>query len=149
MKSLLCFATVACAVVAATIASTSAHADGPFCDSWCGGINYPFGLYGNRINDVPYFAMFPPVYYSAPVARTYGFSPFAYPPGVMTPEVVQAPAPQEIINPHIPQKPPTKPSSADSAHTAENRTPRPQTIINPFVHVADSSPDASTSVAAQ
>jgi hypothetical protein len=31
---------------------------------------------------VPYFALHPPVYYSYRVARTYGYSPFAYPPDV-------------------------------------------------------------------
>jgi hypothetical protein len=34
---------------------------------------------------VPYFSLHPPVYYSYRVARTYGYSPFAYPPGVITP----------------------------------------------------------------
>jgi hypothetical protein len=34
---------------------------------------------------VPYFALFPPVYYSYRVPRTYGYSPFAYPPGILTP----------------------------------------------------------------
>lgn len=35
---------------------------------------------------VPYFALHPPVYYSYRIARTYGFSPFAYPPGVIVTE---------------------------------------------------------------
>ena len=39
------------------------------------GVNFPFGLYGSRMNEVPYFSMFPPVYYSLPVPRTYGWSP--------------------------------------------------------------------------
>ena len=34
---------------------------------------------------IPYYALYPPVYYSYPVARTYGYSPFAYPPGTLTP----------------------------------------------------------------
>jgi len=34
----------------------------------------------------PYFALYPPVYYRYPVARTYGFSPFAYLSGAITPE---------------------------------------------------------------
>jgi hypothetical protein len=34
---------------------------------------------------VPYFSLHPPVYYSYRVARTYGYSPFPYPPGVLTP----------------------------------------------------------------
>jgi hypothetical protein len=33
----------------------------------------------------PYFALHPPVYYSLPVPRTYGYGPFPYPPGVLTP----------------------------------------------------------------
>ena len=39
------------------------------------------------VNDyIPYYAAHPPVYYSYPVPRPYGFSPYAYPPGTMTPE---------------------------------------------------------------
>lgn len=34
---------------------------------------------------VPYFSLHPPVYYSYRVPRTYGYSPFPYPPGVLTP----------------------------------------------------------------
>ena len=44
----------------------AAKAQVPICGGgWvrCG-INFPYGLYGSRVNDVPYFAMFPPVYYS-------------------------------------------------------------------------------------
>ena len=37
------------------------------------------------VDTPPYFAVHPPVYYSYMVARTYGYSPFAYPPGVLTP----------------------------------------------------------------
>ncbi len=45
----------------------------------------PYNLYDNE-RVVPHFALYPPVYYSAPVPRSYGWSPFAYPPGMMTPE---------------------------------------------------------------
>jgi hypothetical protein len=34
----------------------------------------------------PYFAIHPPVYYSYVVRRPYGYSPFPYPPDVLTPE---------------------------------------------------------------
>ena len=34
---------------------------------------------------LPHFAQFPPVYYSHPVARPYGYSPYAYPGWVQTP----------------------------------------------------------------
>ncbi len=133
--------------------TTSADAQGPFCGpSWGGGcgINYPYGLYGYRVNEVPYFAMFPPVYYSMPVPRAYGWSPFAYPPGTMTPEIqAAAPAPQEIINPHVPQSTPAKPSAETktTARTVDYKAPEPKEIINPFVKTA-STTAASTRVAA-
>ena len=46
------------------------------------GYGYPQTYYGGQI---PYFALYPPVYYSHRVARTYGYGPFAYPAGVLTP----------------------------------------------------------------
>src|ERR1700742_1986740 len=53
----------------------------------------PYNLYTQ--DTPPFYAMYPPVYYSRPVARTYGFSPFAYPPGVPTPQTF-ASAPQGV-----------------------------------------------------
>ena len=50
------------------------------------GYGIPYNVYGQ--DSIPYFALYPPVYYSHPVARPYGFSPFAYPPGVTTPNGV-------------------------------------------------------------
>ncbi len=55
-------------------------------------------LYRELLDNVPYFALHPPVYYSYPVPRTYGYSPFAYPPGVMTPESA-APEPVTLSTP--------------------------------------------------
>ncbi|HTU26872.1 MAG TPA: hypothetical protein VMF30_15805 [Pirellulales bacterium] len=44
----------------------------------------PYNLY---IQDTPpFYAMYPPVYYSQPYSRSYGWSPFAYPPGFGTPQ---------------------------------------------------------------
>jgi hypothetical protein len=100
---------------------------------WGGwGINFPYGLYGNRVNHVPYYAMFPPVYYSRPVPRSYGWSPFAYPPGTMTPEVEVVES-QEVINPYVPQKSEAKPSSAKHDKVASHSGPVPQIVINPYV----------------
>ena len=113
----------------------AAKAQGPYCGGGCGwgcGSNFPYGLYGSRVNDVPYFAMFPPVYYSAPVPRTYGWSPFAYPPGTMTPEL-EAPMPEEIVNPYVPQNKDQKEAKPMSQRVAANRRPTPQVMINPFV----------------
>lgn len=139
------------AIVAATIAAfwpTTASAGGPFgCECWWG-INGAYGLYGNRVNEVPYFAMFPPVYYSLPVPRSYGWSPFAYPPGTMTPNV-EVPQPQAIINPHVPQ-PDCQPSTTKSTtRTTGYEAPQPKEIINPFVKSASIAPAASTKVAAR
>jgi hypothetical protein len=97
-------------------------------------------LYAVLANNVPYYAAFPPVYYSVPVPRTYGYSPFAYPPGVMTPEVEIA-EPLSINNPYVngvDAMPAADAEPAQSAAPADRTTsaptaPRPQTIINPFV----------------
>jgi len=115
----------------------AARAQGPYCGGWGCGSNFPYGLYGNRVNDVPYFSMFPPVYYSVPIPRTYGWSPFAYPPGTMTPEVEPA-NPQDLINPYVPQKDEnnkeSKPAKPTSTRTASYHAPTPQVLINPYVH---------------
>src|SRR5215475_1005291 len=112
MKRFVLFAIAPLAIAAISLVS-SATAQGPYCGGggcWGGGgANFPYGLYGSRVNDVPYFSMFPPVYYSLPVPRSYGWSPFAYPPGTMTPEV-EPPSPQDLINPYVPQPGDTKPA---------------------------------------
>ena len=88
-------------------------------------------LYDVLSQNVPYYAAFPPVYYSAPVPRSYGHSPFAYPPGTRTPEVVQVAA-QEIINPHFPTSPQDENDQSDQV-TRASSAPRPLSIVNPFV----------------
>jgi hypothetical protein len=97
-------------------------------------------LYRELYQNLPHFSLHPPVYYSYPVPRTYGYSPFAYPPGVMTPEFVGQVQPLEIINPHVPQP---EGSEQKSASVKQDRTaavsrpkrmqPEPLVIINPFV----------------
>ena len=79
---------------------------------------------------MPYYALHPPVYYSYPVPRTYGYSPFAYPGHIMTPEGCE-PQPLEIINPHVPAQP--KPASLEKDRAASVTTaPQPLVILNPF-----------------
>ena len=98
---------------------------------------YLFGInnglpYSNGVEHVPYYSLYPPVYYSMPVPRTYGYSPFAYPPGFMTPEVNVQPAPATIINPHA--APSANSSKSKPAEAPKNRTTQaPKTILNPFV----------------
>jgi hypothetical protein len=56
----------------------------------------------DRPSDLPYFAKFPPVYYSHIVKRPYGVSPFAAPSGI-TPVEMTVPAPIDIQNPYFGQ----------------------------------------------
>ena len=89
-------------------------------------------LYGVLAQNVPYYAAFPPVYYSAPVPRTYGYSPFAYPPGYTTPELVESPQAVEISNPYV------KPVSAEETEAKPDKLtrangPQPLLVLNPYV----------------
>ena len=94
-------------------------------------------LYRELYNNLPYFALHPPVYYSEPVPRTYGYSPFAYPPGVMTPEIVGEPQPVTINNPYVPMTTPAKADVKPSDRSASaNQAPEPLVIVNPFVSPA-------------
>lgn len=81
----------------------------------------------------PYFALHPPVYYSAPVPRTYGYSPFAYPGHTPTPEIATVVEPAVIDNPYVaptslPAAPGDREPDADSSAAAQ-----PKMILNPFV----------------
>ncbi|NOY43592.1 MAG: hypothetical protein GXP26_17365 [Planctomycetes bacterium] len=90
-------------------------------------------LYRVLAQNVPYYAAFPPVYYSAPVPRTYGYSPFAYPPGTMTPEIV-AVVPLEISNPHVPTPAVAPAENEDSDKTTRLEIrPEPLVVMNPYV----------------
>jgi hypothetical protein len=90
-------------------------------------------LYRELLKNVPYYALHPPVYYSYPVPRTYGYSPFAYGPWVMTPDVTMAPQPLEIINPHVPSTKTNAPAKKDDSTAAASRQPEPLVILNPYV----------------
>src|SRR5436305_15351376 len=90
----------------------------------CGGACYaPFyARYGHE--HIPYFALHPPVYYSYPVARTYGYSPFAYPFGSPTPEIEWAPPKEE-------------------------KKSEPKTTLNPFTRETSAKADSHVEHAAQ
>jgi hypothetical protein len=72
---------------------------------------------------VPYYALNPPVYYSYPVARTYGLYPFPY-----YAETTYSPSvsvePRLVVNKYVEQKLATK---------SEEISRRPLRISNPFV----------------
>lgn len=99
------------------------------------GYGYDYGSLYNALDfRVPYFAAHPPVYYSYPVPRTYGYSPFAYPPQVLTPEVAPV-APLEIVNPFVPSSTSENKPKPTQDQAVENRaTPiKPVVVMNPFV----------------
>jgi len=50
---------------------------------------------------VPYFSQHPPVYYSYPVRRTYGHSPYAWPPIVTARAYRHSKSPVLVHNPYI------------------------------------------------
>ena len=104
--------------------------DGLACgDGACGCGPYGGGLYGDGWpglyvqERLPYFALYPPVYYSHPVARPYGYSPFAYPPGTITPDVVR-PQPLMVVNRFVAQS---------AAIEKPTKTAGPLRIRNPYV----------------
>lgn len=83
------------------------------------------GLYGYvNADSPPFYAIYPPVYYSGPVGRPYGYSPFAYPPGYVTP-AAQPPAPKEVANPFVPRQQKTT--------TGDRTASLPKILVNPFV----------------
>ena len=89
-----------------------------------GFFNYDNSAYGGNYR-IPYYSLYPPVYYSYPVARTYGYSPFAYPPGTMTPEIdVQAAAAE------LKKKPASMRIDIGGDKSAASQ---PKMYVNPFV----------------
>ena len=92
---------------------------------WGHPLEMPYAM--KRIPTPPYFALHPPVYYSYPVPRTYGWSPFAYPGTFKTPSVALS-DPREMINPHV------KPDEQVPEKNSSTRTvSAPKLIINPYV----------------
>jgi hypothetical protein len=97
-------------VVLACLAGSARAVDGPYYWNWGGYFNYP-PYVGYSQYRVPYFALYPPVYYSGLTPRSYGQSPFAYPalpPASEAATAAQAaqpqPAPLRIVNPYVSER---------------------------------------------
>jgi hypothetical protein len=127
--------------LAVVFSACPVQAQSPVC-GW-GGYGFNFG-YDWRANAqvIPYFAQHPPVYYSYPIARPYGFTPYAVPPGVIPAEMQIAPQAQEIINPYFKPKAEEAPAPSDPpatvdppATTTGDRTAR-RMIVNPYLAVS-------------
>ncbi|NQT14106.1 MAG: hypothetical protein HQ582_15235 [Planctomycetes bacterium] len=100
--------------------------------AWPYAMNYllPQRLYSaGHIPVPPYFSLHPPVYYSVPVARTYGYSPYAYPPGTRTPDVPRQRS-KMIQNKFFV---PGKTTGASATDRVAATTSSARTIINPYV----------------
>jgi hypothetical protein len=125
------------AVVCCFLVAGISSADGPgsyLSEGGCHGVgawDYFYLPRSTYTHDyIPYFAKHPPVYYSYPVPRTYGYSPYAYPPSVRTPEV-EFVEPVTIRNPYVPK------SETRQKRRADQVTRQPLRIRNPFVEQSD------------
>jgi hypothetical protein len=105
---------ITCAAIAvvACLAIGTAEAQAQQSCQW--GPFYPGGFYNYGYNfnapvfqreQPPYFALFPPVYYSDEIVhRPVGVSPFAAPPGVTPVEMTIRVEPQVVRNPFFDKK---------------------------------------------
>ena len=91
---------------------------------WYGGNGY---YYAYSQICPPYFALNPPVYYSYPVARTYGLYPFPYYGEIPNSPPVAA-EPKTLVNRYVDQKP-----ASESAYSS----PQAVRIVNPYVEKAE------------
>ncbi len=89
-----------------------------------GGELFGVELGGNE-DRIPYYALHPPVYYSYPIARPYGDSPFASPPGYYGPGCADC-GPQTIINPYA-----TPGNATPSTTTPPETVPTPPAPTSP------------------
>ena len=130
MKRQLLMVCAALAIAATFVPTAPAQDFG--CGGYGVGLGYNYGaLYNSLYYRVPHFAAHPPVYYSYPVPRPYGYSPFAYPPYVKTPEILGVAEPEMIINPYVPSS--HEPSSETGDQLTGTSAPQPLVIHNPFV----------------
>ena len=89
------------------------------------GLGLGFGAgYVDRPVTPPYFAMFPPVYYSGIVRRPYGISPYAAPAGIPPVElqIQQTVAPVTVKNPFFNDVTPVSDIEDKADAEAENKT---------------------------
>ncbi len=123
------------AVICVALLTPVASADPGVAATWCGyGAYWGLGPYGwwypyaYQYERIPYFALFPPVYYSYPVSRPYGQSPYNYYYGYdggRSPEG-QLAGPLTISNPYV------RRAAADQAGP-EPQVGGPLRVDNPYV----------------
>lgn len=97
----------------------------------CGrGLGFAINNFQPR-EQLPYFAKFPPVYYSHIVKRPYGVSPYAAPAGI-APVEMSYPAADPVVvkNPFFGKDIPVKAPANENLKKTDNKT---TTILNPYV----------------
>jgi hypothetical protein len=117
------FACLAFAITSAAMAGvpySCQYGLGPWAYYPAGGYGYPVSSYGGE--RLPFYTLYPPVYYSHVVPRPFGYSPFAYPPAVLTPD------------------PNLNPIGGHPAGAAGQPSRPPLRIVNPFVVNAEMVP---------
>src|SRR5262245_26285337 len=134
----VCLAAAAALSLLAAPGAASAYWPCGWGGGFYGGGSYGFGAWNNPsywnggiyASPLPYYAAYPPVYYSHQItARHYGASPFAWYSGqepiTFVPESAprMGPMPVMIENPYVA----AKPAAAARAST------EPQKIVNPFI----------------
>ncbi|MEX2185578.1 MAG: hypothetical protein WD875_02245 [Pirellulales bacterium] len=125
----LCAAVAAgVALVAETASAQDVQVRHYMSDYGIGSWERPYS--SSRIPTPPYFSIHPPVYYSYPVPRTYGYTPWAYPSYVMTPEIKAPVEPAVFDNPYV-QPDATPAATTKSASVKKASTP--VVIENPHV----------------
>ncbi len=121
MNNKLAVGTIICIGLLATILAHQAMcSDGPGIVRWhfWGPWTYG-GVVPVKASSLPHFAVYPPVYYSHPIARPYGTSPFAHLPAVADAAYI---GPGTVfVNPAGPKANPAAPPSS-----------QPLVIVNPF-----------------
>jgi len=109
--------------------ATATAADGPYLSGYSTAQWWGYMAPSIYVREhIPYFALHPPVYYSYPVPRPYGYSPYAYPPGTETPKV-KLDASAVIQNKYVPRR------ALDNA-PADRQARTPLRITNPYVQPA-------------
>jgi len=104
-----------------------------------GGYGYGWGFNQatNYVPSPPYYAIYPPVYYSHQItARHYGASPFAWSPGMEPITYVGDAAGAAIAEPEIIENPYVTKNASKQASAAEKAV-EPMKMDNPFVVRAD------------
>ncbi|MDH3717457.1 MAG: hypothetical protein OES79_04990 [Planctomycetota bacterium] len=127
-------AVILCAAGCLTFVAGEAQAqNGVGCGNGYCGDGYYYGFYRRRLNSdfqlPPYFAQFPPVYYSGPpIPRTYGWSPFALRPTEYDYIPQLKAKPVMMHNPYV-----TEAGEAEEKKTDDKTAAAAKVIINPYI----------------